>query len=466
MGRKSGGNRGAKPTSGMSSGEAAKTGGNGPNKGRRLIIAGLGTAGVAAAGYLYLRQRDEAPGASRPSPGATPASPGKNLTPVSLTPDSANARRAAEEMLEHYTRDLNNPSAIIHAIRGFGRDFRLADGSSGVEHLCQRYAVDKEVGGRRYVYFKRDAEVHENSFLKTFLEAGVSPDQPVTVADRRYTLRDVIEGGKALFRCDAEDLFRYDADEYRYDAAFKAPRPPGAPPVRMRGQLIHEHLPWGIIAFTLLVPPDKSSWVNAYGEKIDLAAVVDRSLAEFEGTCALGREQMMRGQAAPAAFREEIKNYSCFGLHTTYCYLVALRRGFTANGMASRVREMVDLLTYRLKSDAEAIVREYAAEAKGAGGPLLDAFTTRALIKLYGHAFETINYAKIHGMMTFTPSQERRIAEGERAMYESLVRLRAMDWGMLRRSLGDKFISDIIIALGHAVRGLRLPTPQNPDAVA
>lgn len=38
-----------------------------------------------------------------------------------------------------------------------------------------------------------------------------------------------------------------------------------------------------------------------------------------------------------------------------------------------------------------------------------------------------------------------------------------MDWAMLRNRLGDKFISDIVIALGHAVRGMRLLTPDNPD---
>ena len=463
MSRKKGGSR---PEAKQRAGSVA------PDNQRRLMIkAGLGMAGAAAGGaaiWWWIRgdSGSSSPSSSGPSGQAGPTGPGKNLVPAKMSADAANARRAAEEMLEHYTRDLNNPSAIIHAIRGFGRDFRLADGSSAVDHLCRRYALDKEIGGRRYVYFKRDAEVHENSFLKTFLEAGVNPDQPVTVGDRNYTLRDVAEGGKALFRCDPRNLFRYDADEYRYDTSFRAPRPPGAPPEDPRGQLIHEHLPWGIIAFSLLVSPNNDSWVNAYGEKIELTSVIDRSLAEYESTCALGRQQILRGEAAPAPFREEIKKYSCFGLHTAYCYLPSLRRGFGPKDLGSRVRDMVDLLTWRLKSDAEAIVEDYVREGKGTSAPLVDAFTTRALVKLYGHAFETINYAKIHGLVTFTPSQERRIADGERAMYESLVRLRAMDWGMLRRSLGDKFISDIIIALGHAVRGLRLPTPQNPDAVA
>jgi hypothetical protein len=124
---------------------------------------------------------------------------------------------------------------------------------------------------------------------------------------------------------------------------------------------------------------------------------------------------------------------------------------------------MIDLLTYRLKSDALAIVDDYAREAKGAASPIVQAFTTRALVKLYGHAFEAINYARLHRLIDFTPSQERRIEAGEQGLRESIVQLRAMDWAMLRNRLGDKFISDIVIALGHAVRGMRLLTPDNPD---
>ncbi|MBK8313532.1 MAG: hypothetical protein IPL01_05615 [Acidobacteria bacterium] len=127
---------------------------------------------------------------------------------------------------------------------------------------------------------------------------------------------------------------------------------------------------------------------------------------------------------------------------------------------------MMDLVTYRLKSDAEAIDQDYAQEGKGMPPQLVDAFRLRALVKLYGHAFEAINYAKLHKLMAFSPSQERRIQQGEQAFYQNLVRLRSMDWAMMRKSLGDKFISDIVIALGHAARAMKLLTPRNPDTMA
>ena len=195
----------------------------GPDRGRRrLIWVGVGSVALAGAGVAgwYARNEKKTP----TSQSKTAPAGGNNLTPLLLTADAENAARVCDEMLRHYTLELNNPSAIIHAVRGFGKGFRLADGSSAVDHLCTRYADDREVNGRRYVYFKRDAEVHENSFLKTFLEAGVPLDQLVQVGERRYTLRDVIDGARALFRCDPTDLFKYDADQFRYDQTYQVRR--------------------------------------------------------------------------------------------------------------------------------------------------------------------------------------------------------------------------------------------------
>ena len=373
------------------------------------------------------------------------------------------ALAAANQMLEQRAREIGNASVLIHAVRGFGKSFKLADGSSAVEHLCSRYAADKEVNGKRYVYFKRDAEVHENSFLKTLIEAGVSLDQPVTVGSTRYTLADVAESGKALFRCDALDLFKFDGNEFRYDPNFKEA---GQPASGGKGELVHEHLPWGLIAFSILMKPGEAHWTNAYGEAINLPVIADRSLAEYETTCALGERELKAERTAPPNFREAIKKYSCFGLHSVYGFLSLLRHGYANNGLPQRVNRALDLLTYRLKGDAEAINAEYAAAAGGAPAEQVEAFRVRALVKHYGHAFEAINYARLHKLASFSSGQQSRISEAEQAFYDSLVKLQSLDWAMMRTRLGEKFVSDIIIAVGHAARALKLPTPQNPDTVA
>jgi len=411
---------------------------------RRLVLAGggaLAAAGAAFAGYRagwFGQSRERTTGAAAPMA----AGAGRGLAPATLPADAQNALRAANEMTEYYARDLDNASVLIHAVRGFGRNFARADGSKAVDHLCAKYAAEKEVGGKRYVYFTREAEVHENSFLKTFLEAGVSSDQPVLAGGNRYTLRDVGESAKALFRCDPENLRRYEAD------------------------LAQEHLPWGLIAFSILAPPGQASWANAYGERIELPRVIDRGLADYEGACALGQAELERGEAEPKAFRDAIKKYSCFGLHSVYGFLSCLRHGYRGDGLPERARRMLDLTIYRMKGDAEAIDREYAAE--GGGGPphVVEAFRVRAQVKMLGHCLEAINYARLHQLFALTPAQERRIQAGEQLLYQHLARLRAMDWEPLRQTLGPKFVSDIVIALGHTARAMKLLTPDNPDTLA
>ncbi len=422
--RKSGGKQAASPETGR----------------RKFLLLGAGAlaaAGAGAAGYKL----------------------GWFARPASYE----SALAAANQMLEQRAREIGNASVLIHAVRGLGKNFKLADGSSAVEHLCSRYAADKEVNGKRYVYFKRDAEVHENSFLKTFLEAGVSSTQPVMVGSTRYTLADIAESGKALFRCDALDLFKFDANEFRYDPVYKEP---AGQPSGGKGELVHEHLPWGLIAFSILMKPGEAYWTNAYGEALNLPIIADRSLAEYETTCALGERELKAERAAPANFRDAIKKYSCFGLHSVYGFLSLVKHGYTNNNLPERVNRVMDLLTYRLKGDAEAINAEYAAAGANAPKEQVEAFRVRALVKHYGHAFEAINYAKLHKLISFTADQQRRISEGEQAFYDSLVKLQSLDWAMMRTSLGEKFVSDIVIAIGHAARALKLLTPQNPDTVA
>ncbi|MBP6823160.1 MAG: hypothetical protein KA368_16545 [Acidobacteria bacterium] len=437
-----------------------------PNTSKRKFVAlGLGGLGAIAIGGLGYQAGWFGPSSTTVLPAASPTpnlATGKPLPPVTLEVNYQNALRAADDILNHYARELNTPSPLIHCVRAFGKNFKLNDGSSTVDFLCSRFAAEKEVGGKRYVYFTREAEVHGNSFLKTMLEAGISQDQPITVGGNRYTLKDLGESAKALFRFDPQNFDRYE---------------PG---------LLGQHLPWGLIAFSILVSPTQSSWTNAYGETINLPDVIDRTLTVYEGVCSDIEHTVGQGELESLDFRQAIAKYSCAGMHNVYGYFSCLNHGYTGNNLQARLGKLLDNVLLRLKGDSQAIDREAdAAKAdpnvlsnlavEGKGGKLaskgaapantLEVMRYRFQVRMLGHALEAINYAQLHKLFTLTPAQKGRLLAGEQLLYEYLVKLRATDLEP-HMNWYSKSVSDLVIAVAHASRAMKLLTPQNPDTVA
>ena len=70
---------------------------------------------------------------------------------------------------------------------------------------------------------------------------------------------------------------------------------------------------------------------------------------------ALGERDLRADKTAPPPFRDAIKKYSCFGLHSVYGFLACVKQGYRNNGLPERINRMLDLLTYRLKGGCSAI---------------------------------------------------------------------------------------------------------------
>ena len=426
---------------------------------RRIILAGAGGLGALAAvalgGYKagWFGKKTN----TLITPTATPAS--VPLPPIKLTADRANAIRATTDIVSHYTREINNASSGIHALRGIGRPFTLKDGSRITDYLCSTFAAEKEINGQRYVYFPREHEVHDNSFLKTFLEAGVSTDQPIIVRRNRYTLSDLINGAKALFRFDPADIRRFDPE------------------------FPEDHLPWCLIAFSRIAPPDNPSWVNAYGEKIDVNELVDLGLTDFESVCAKIGPSGSPPAGLPIQFRETITKYSCYGMHSFYGFFSAYRNGYRVNNYEKRTRQLASHLISRLERDIISLDEETAAARQvgqqyiarmeasansrrgGSSTPpaeLIDVLGLKNFIVTSGHALEALNFARLHELFPFTPGQISEIDRHELRLFEALVRLRSFNLDKFLK-WDSKFVNDLVIAEGHALRAIKLLGPDNPD---
>ncbi len=431
---------------------------------RRQFLLGALAAGAVGLTACDPPQQVTITSTPTPTPSATPTPvPLPSLPPLqakTYPADAKNAMIAIDEMVNHYAKVTDSPSALIHAVRAFGKNFKRADGSNTVEHLCGRYAEAKDVNGKRLIRFTRfNVEVHDNSFLKTFIEAGVSLEQPLTIGSDNYTLRDLSEHAKAHFRFDPNNLERYEK-EY-----------------------VHEHLPWTLIAFSNLMPGGKGAWENAYGEKIELLEVIDKALADFESKCQPLQSAMATNGRVTSAVHEAIKLYSCYGGHSFYGFLACVKNGYTERGMTERMDEMMKLSLYRLVKETENIEDEYNERKTGPLSPnaqenasylkqfqqlgisqeeLIEMLKLRGHVKLTGHLLEAINFARLHHLFKPTPEQQKLIQAGEQKLFASTVKLRALNLEGLR-SFNAKEFNDNVIALGHASRAMKLLTPDNPD---
>ena len=365
-----------------------------------------------------------------------------------------------DEMISHFAKVFDTPSSLIHAVRAFGENFQRADGSNAVNHLCERYVEEKLVNGKPFIRFIRsNVEVHENSFLKTFIEAGVPADQSLTLGSRKFTLRDLGEHAKALFRLDPSNLEKYEKD------------------------YAHDHLPWGLIAFSNLMPGGKGSWENAYGEKVELVEVIDKALIEFETKCQPLQVAMQKDEGISKELHEVIKTYTCYGGHSIYAFMACLKNGYTDRNFKERISEILKESLYRLVKECDNIEKEYD-EAKGrpmspnpqeeaafeqqlkAAGvtkdDVVEMLKWRGIIKLTGHILEATNFARLNKLFDLTPDQLKLIETGEQKLFGSIVKLRALNLEGLR-NFNAKQSNDNVIALGHASRALKLLTPDNPD---
>ncbi|MFN7926455.1 MAG: hypothetical protein U0Y68_00640 [Blastocatellia bacterium] len=431
---------------------------------RNFLLSALaaGAAGLTACGDdKPVTIATSATPTPSPTPTANPMSALPPLTPKTYPANRASAMTAMDELIDHYAKVFDTPSNLIHAVRGFGRNFKRADGSNTVDHLCATCAEEKDVNGKKFVRFTRfNVEVHDNSFLKTFLEAGVNPDQAVTANGKKYTLKDVGEHAKSLFRLDPNNLGKY---EKIYT---------------------QEHLPWGMIAFSYLMPGGKGSWENAWGEKIDLLDVVDKSLVEFETICQAAHTAYEKNEAIPEEpFRKFIKEYSCYGGHSIYGFVAAVKNGYTDRRIKERVTEQLNLAVYRLVKESENIEHEYNSARSGPISPnpqeeamyqqqmqrvgvkkdqVIDMLIYRGVIKLTGHLLEVLHFAQLNKLFSPTAEQQKQIQAGEQKLFDAIVKIRALDWEALK-AFNAKQVADNVIALGHASRAMKLLTPENPD---
>jgi hypothetical protein len=336
---------------------------------------------------------------------------------------SAGVGRAAPDdgtkIIQKYSTVPEDPWAVAHGIRAMGRDFTIKGGRRAVDHLLEHVLVPVSANGKRVLAFHPDVEAHANAFLKTFLEAGVPLEHAFTHAGSRRTLGDVVEGARALFR---------------------------------PNQVISEPnaLPWSLIAFTRTTSPVRRRWTNAWGEPVDLDAVVEGALGLLE-RASLPIAQAMQ-ENRPESAKAPVHAFTCGGTHMLYALLTAMHAGYVGTDRPARVRRQVDLLVWRLGADV-ALIERFYQERAGRNGAFW--YELDAKLKLLGHAEECLVLGVKRGVVALTPAQQARRNDAVRLVRRMLDDLERRDLDeakALNRELFRQLIGDTC----HARHGLTL----------
>jgi hypothetical protein len=322
-------------------------------------------------------------------------------------------------IIQRYAVSLDDPWTVAHGLRGMGRDFTVTGGRRAVDYLLGDVLVTLPANGNGVLGFAIDVEAHPNMFLKTLLEAGVPLDHAFTHEGTPRTLRDVVEGARALFR----------------------PALVGSVP---------NALPWSIIALTRTTSPLRHQWTNAWGEPVALDAVVERALRLFEQASQPLAEAMRAGR--PVTAKAPVHSFTCGGTHMLYALLTAVHAGYAGKDRRERVKQQVDLMLWRLSADLDFIERFYGARPGNAGASW---YALDAKLKLLGHGEECLAFAALHDVVGFTPSQRERRQAAVATLRRMLGDLEARDLGEAKavdRELYRQMIGDTC----HARHGLTL----------
>jgi hypothetical protein len=322
---------------------------------------------------------------------------------------SANTPDDGAAIVRQHATPVDDPWMVAHGLRAMGRGFTLGSGRLAVDYLLETVLTSLPANGKTVLGFPPEIEGHPNMFLKTMLEAGVPADYAFTHTGRRRTLQDVVEGARA----------------------------------RLRPTLVASSpntLPWSLIAFTRTTAPPRRQWTNAWGESVDLDALVENALRLLE-EASLPVGQAMR-EGRPETRQAPVHGFTCGGGHMIYALLAALHAGYTGKDRPRRMQQQVDLLVWRLSADLDLIERFYRVRGKSTSDFW---FEFDAKLKLLGHAEECLAFASLHKVTKFTVAQRAQWQTATATLRRLLIDLegrspegaRTLDRELYRQLIGD-----------------------------
>lgn len=381
---------------------------------RREFMKRSGLAGLAGLGGLALGPH----GAGRPeSAWAAPSE------------DRALAMASLRELIQRYARDRQDAFVMVHGVRAMGPDWSLGDGTRAVSHVLTTFVRQRVEGLRQYLYVPLDVEMHQNSFLETFLDAGVGWEQAVRFGNRSYTFRNLFDHARMLFSSSGSDPAGMSAGMEHREADWFA---------------------WSLIAFPFGVPPQQDGWRNAFGEEVRVAEIAARGFQMIAEATAPVARAMEQGE--PLREKVGIHNLTSGGAHLLAGLISAVQRGYTQGDARRQLARQLDILVYQLRADLQLIDDFYRPRR---AHPLAETLELDTRLYFLGHSLANLAVARRAGLFRPTVPQQASLREAEAALYQTVAGLVGKDLDRIR-SVDHMLFHRIVADASYAYQGLRL----------
>ncbi len=327
--------------------------------------------------------------------------------------ERAPAMETLRGLINRYARDRRDGWAVVHGVRAMGAEWRIDDDTRAVDHVLSTFVRTRAVGPRQLLDIPIHIEMHQNSFLETFLDTGVGWQQPVRVGDRTYSFRDLFDHARMLFTFS-------NANQSEPSSGMHGRGP--------------DWFAWSLIAFPFGIPPQKDGWRNAFGEEIRVAEVAATGFRMMEEASAPLARAMERGEVLLE--KVGVHALTSGGAHLLSGLISAVRRGYMEGDARRRLARQLDILVYQLTTDLLVIDRFYSERR---AHPLAQAYELEARLYFLGHALGNVATARRGELFRPTVAQQGAIREAESAMYRTVEGLRGIDLERLRNANHDLF---------------------------
>ncbi|MGI5864537.1 MAG: hypothetical protein ACOX6T_21155 [Myxococcales bacterium] len=325
-----------------------------------------------------------------------------------------------------YSADPEIPWALGHGIETFGPKLRASDGRLAIDVMVSDFVERKGVGAQALYRFPPNrgsipVDPHANHTVMKLVRSQVPMMRVFETKDGPLALAQLVDSIKRDFRFAPSDEFW------------------------------REHA-WTLMALASSTREDEASWQNRFGETINLAQVLDATVAHLGDQHRFLETALAEGVALVPKRKQFIWNHPCGGLHLVQAAFAWMDQPKFRERHLAAAKTQVDILFYRLDIETRAydqaldLAPEYALQLNV------------QRLKFYGHWLETAMHLRELDLWEPTPERLASVAKARKLIAKTVEALREQRVGERMaefKSVQRQTYFDLIGDSCHAASGLK-----------